>query len=89
MHLDILLSDLKSLYGNPRHGQTEYRWEILPPNAMSPVHLCVNIEQISRTASIWIFDPRQGDQSALYLHVENQAELRQALATIRQRLAHS
>ena len=88
MHLDLLLSDLKSLYGDPqRTNQSDYRWDILPPNAVTPVHLCVNVEQIGREASIWIFDPRQGQQSATCLRVKNQFELRDALGTIRQRLA--
>src|SRR5262249_25017396 len=90
MNPDLLLSELKALYGAPRHAtQMDYRWDVRPPQAMAPVHLCVNLEQLGGKTSIWIFDPRRVDQSATCLQVRNQTALRNALDVIRSRLAHA
>ena len=84
MHINALQRHLTSMYGEPIHleGQTAYRWEITSIGPM-PVYLCLTIEESTRRAAIWIFDPNKQFDQTFFVKVHDENDLNEAIETIR------
>jgi hypothetical protein len=85
MHLRQLIDHLRVRYGTPvetDRADDAYHW-MIERGMGRAVHLCLTVEQSTRRASIWIFDSeRPSEAQTLYLQVEGQAHVDEALRVI-------
>ena len=84
MHLNTLLNHLKAKFGEPVRlaGQDAFRWDVRQSSGSS-YHICLTLEQATRRASIWVFNPdRPAEAQTYYLGVESQSDLGAALQRI-------
>jgi len=87
VHIHALKNHLTTLYGEPTvlERQNAYRWQIDSLGPMA-VYICLTIEELTRRASVWIFDPNRQVDHTYYFEVDDTVDLEAAMNQMRQRL---
>ena len=87
MPIQALKGHLIKLYGEPTvlEGQSAYRWQIDSLGPM-PVYVCLTIEELTRRASVWVFDPNRHVDHTYYFEVDDTVDLELAVSQMQQRL---
>ena len=87
MHIQALKGHLIKLYGEPTvlEGQNACRWQIDSLGPM-PVYVCLTIEELTRRASVWVFDPNRHVDHTYCFEVDDTVDLELAVSQMQQRL---